>query len=105
MFKRVIILGVLSLVLIALVLLRTHTAPPVNNPSMKSNDSSEYTTVEFKISKIEGNQYYGKSNDGIEIIFSTQSIVSDDEIQVDDEVICYFEKGNLGKGLVKVKKK
>jgi len=105
MFKRVIILGVLSLVLIALVLLRTHTAAPVNNPSTKSNDSSEYTTVEYKISKIEGNQYYGKSNEGTEIIFSIQGIVSDDEIQVDDEVICYFEKGNLGKGLVKVKKK
>ncbi|WHY79969.1 hypothetical protein QNH20_12850 [Neobacillus sp. WH10] len=105
MFKRVIILGVLSLVLIALVLLKTHTAAPVNNPSKKSNDSSEYTTVEYKISKIEGNQYYGKSNDETEIIFSSQSIVSDDEIQVDDEVICYFEKGNLGKGIVKVEKK
>ncbi|EKN70915.1 hypothetical protein BABA_03599 [Neobacillus bataviensis LMG 21833] len=105
MFKRVIILGVLSLVLIALVLLRSHTAAPVYNPSTKSNDSSEYTTVEYKISKIEGNQYYGKSNDGTGIIFSTQSIVSDDEIHVDDVVICYFEKGNLGKGLVKVKKK
>ncbi|MFJ5717505.1 hypothetical protein [Neobacillus sp. NPDC093127] len=105
MFKRVIILGMLSLVLIALVLLRNHTIAPVDNPSTKSNDSSEYITVEYKISKIEGKQYYGKSNDGTGIIFSTQSIESDGDIQVGDEVICYFEKGNFGKGLVKVKKK
>ncbi|MFZ7942233.1 hypothetical protein [Neobacillus sp. 19] len=105
MFKRIIILGVLSLVLIALVLLRSHTAAPVNNPNTKSNDTSEYTTVEYKISEIKGNQYYGTSNDGTGIIFSTENIVSDKEIEVDDIVICYFEKGNLGKGLVKVKKK
>ena len=30
---------------------------------------------------------------------------SDDKIQVDDEVICYFQKDNFGKGLVKVEKK
>jgi hypothetical protein len=105
MFKRVIILGVLALVLIALVLHRTNTVAPVNNPSTKINDSTEYTTVEYKISKIEGNRYYGKSNDGTGIIFSIKNIDPDDDIQVDDEVICYFEKGNLGKGLVKVKKK
>ncbi|MFF2447508.1 hypothetical protein ACFVSW_10405 [Neobacillus sp. NPDC058068] len=72
---------------------------------MKAPFTSACTTVEYKISKIEGNRYYGKSNDGTGIIFSTKNIDSDDDIKVDDEVTCYFEKGNLGKGLVKVKKK
>ena len=61
--------------------------------------------MEYKISKINGNQYYGKGDDGTEIHFSAKSILSDDKIQVHDEVIGYFEKNNLGKGLVKVEKK
>ena len=60
--------------------------------------------MEYKISKINGNQYYGKGDDGTEIHFSAKSILSDDKIQVHDEVIGYFEKNNLGKGLVKVEK-
>ncbi|MFJ7729908.1 hypothetical protein ACIQXV_27885 [Neobacillus sp. NPDC097160] len=105
MFKRVSILVVLSLVLLALVLVRTHSPAPAYSPSPKSNDSSEYTMIKYKITKIEGNQYYGKRDDETEIIFYSKSIVSGNEIQVNDEVICYFEKGNLGKGLVKVEKK
>ena len=40
-----------------------------------------------------------------QISFFSKSILSDDKIQVHDEVIGYFEKNNLGKGLVKVEKK
>ncbi|WML39619.1 hypothetical protein RCG19_20975 [Neobacillus sp. OS1-2] len=105
MFKRIMILGVLSLVLLILILLKNHTVAPVTSPNTKNNDSVEYITEEYSISKIEGIRYYGKRNDGTEIIFSTQKIVSDEKIKVDDVVICYFEKGNLGKGLIKVKKK
>jgi hypothetical protein len=104
MFKRVIILLVLSSILIALVLVKDHTSAPVNTTTIKSNGSAEYTTVEYKISKIKGNQYYGKSDDGTDIIFSSNNIISGDKIRVHDEVICYFEKNNLGKGLVKVEK-
>ncbi|MEH7501051.1 hypothetical protein V7152_03255 [Neobacillus drentensis] len=105
MFKRVIILLVLSSILLALVLFRDHTSAPVNNTVTKSNDSTRYTMVEYKIRKIKGNQYYGKSDDGTDIIFSSKNILSGDKIQVHDVVICYFEKNNLGKGLVKVEKK
>ncbi|MEH6948999.1 hypothetical protein V7068_18400 [Bacillus sp. JJ634] len=103
MYKKAIILVMLSSILLALVLVRAHTAAPVNNT--KSNGSSEYTTVEYKITNIEGNQYYGKGDDGTEIRFSDKNILSGDKIQVHDKVICYFEKNNLGKGLVKVEKK
>ena len=95
----------LSSILLVLVLVKAHTSAPVNNTITKSNDSSEYTTVEYKISNINGNQYYGKGDDGTEIHFSAKNILSGDKIQVHDEVICYFEKNNLGKGLVKVEKK
>jgi hypothetical protein len=105
MFKKVIILVMLSSILLVLVLVRAHTAAPVNNTSTLSNDSAGYTTMEYKISNINGNQYYGKGDDGTEIHFSAKSILSDDKIQVHDEVIGYFEKNNLGKGLVKVEKK
>lgn len=105
MLKRVIILVVLSSILCALVLIKTHTTSPVNTASTKSSDSIKYTTIEYKISKINGNQYYGKSDDGTGIQFTADKIVTGDKIEVQDEIICYFEKGNLGKGLVKVEKK
>jgi len=49
MFKRAIILMMFSSILLVLVLVRAHTAAPVNNTNTKSNDSSGYTTVEYKI--------------------------------------------------------
>jgi hypothetical protein len=105
MIKRVIILLVLSSILITLVLVKDKTSTPVNNTGTISDSTSEYTTVEYQISKIKGDKYYGKSNDGTEIIFSAKNIQSGDNIQVDDVVLCYFEKNNLGKGVVKVEKK
>ena len=105
MFKKVIILVMLSTILLVLLLVRAHTAAPVYNTSTLSNDSAGYITKEYKISRINGNQYYGKGDDGTEIHFSGKSILSDDKIQVHDVVIGYFEKNNLGKGLIKVEKK
>lgn len=61
--------------------------------------------MEYKITDIKGNQYYGKSHNGTGISFSANSIRSGDQIQVNDVVICYFEKNNVGNGLVKVEKK
>ena len=105
MLKKVIILVMLSSILVVLVLVRAHTVAPVNNTSTLSNDSAGYITMEDKISHINGNQYYGKGDDGTEIHFSDKSILSDDKIQVHDVVIGYFEKNNLGKGLIKVERK
>jgi hypothetical protein len=105
MLKRVIILLVLSSILITLVLVRDETSTPVNNTGTINHSTSDYTTVEYKISKIKGDKYHGKSDDGTEIIFSAKNIQSGDNIQVDDVVLCYFEKNNLGKGVVKVEKK
>lgn len=102
MVKRIIILGILASILIVLLIVRSQTTVPVSN---QSNDSSEYKMVEYKISEIKGNLYYGKSDDGTKIVFSAESIDSVEEIQVDDVVICYFEKDNFGKGIVKVEKK
>ncbi|MCM2532221.1 hypothetical protein NDK43_07170 [Neobacillus pocheonensis] len=105
MIKRVIILVVLSSFLFALVLVKSHTAAPVTNSSTKSNGSSGYITLEYTISNINDNQYYGKGDDGTGIHFSAKNILSGEKIQVHDAVICYFDKNNLGKGLVKVEKK
>ncbi|WP_045516620.1 hypothetical protein [Neobacillus niacini] len=102
MLKRMIILGMLTAILLVLFLVKTQTTAPVSN---LSNDSSEYKTVEYKITKIKDDQYYGQSDDGTKIVFSAESIDSGDKIQVNDEVICYFEKDNIGKGLVKIEKK
>lgn len=102
MSKRIIILGVLSTLLIVLIFVKSQsTASPV---AKLRDDSSEYTTVEYKISKIKGNEYFGKSENGTEIIFSAKNIVPGDEIEVGDVVLCYFEKGNFGKGIIKVEK-
>ncbi|MDR7002136.1 hypothetical protein [Neobacillus niacini] len=105
MFKRAIILVVLSSILVALIFVKDHTANPVTNTLSKNNDSSMYITKVYKISKIKGENYYGKGADGTGIRFSYKTIVSGEKIKVDDEVICYFEKNNLGKGIVKVEKK
>ena len=51
------------------------------------------------------NQYHGKADDGTEIHFSAKKISSDHRIQVEDEIICYFEKDDLADGVVKVVKK
>jgi hypothetical protein len=102
MLKRMIILGALSIFLIVLVLIKSQNTSTVTK---LNNDSSEYIMIEYTISKIKENQYYGERDDGTEIIFSAESIVSGDNIQVNDVVICYFERDNFGKGIVKVKKK
>ncbi|MGX6443443.1 hypothetical protein ACWM35_09510 [Neobacillus sp. K501] len=105
MFKRVIILVLLSSFLVGLLFFKSHFSEPVNNLS-KTDDSSEFITHEYRITKIENNQYHGVNEEGKEIIFSAKTIsTSETTIQVDDEVICYFEKGNIGKGIVKVEKK
>jgi hypothetical protein len=85
--------------------MKTHTTSPVNHTSTKSNNSKAYTTMEYTITKISGKQYYGKADDGTGIQFSADNIVSSQKVQVNDQVICYFEKNDLGKGLVKVEKK
>lgn len=104
MFKRVIILVLLSSFLVGLLFFKSHFSAPVNNSS-KNIDSSEYITYEYKITKIEDDQYHGKNEEGKEIIFSAGSISSGETIQVEDVVICYFEKGNIANGIVKVEKK
>jgi lipopolysaccharide export system protein LptC len=102
MLKRVIVLAILLSILLMLFLVKSQTNTPVIN---QGNDSSEYKMEEYKISKIIENQYYGKSEDGTKIVFSAESIDSSVKIQVDDVVIVFFEKDNVGKGLVKVEKK
>lgn len=103
MIKRIIILA--ALVSILVVLLRVQPPSTSKPTSSNSKDSTTYSTVEYEITDIKGDEYYGKSENGHEIIFSAKTIRSGDEIQVHDFVICYFEKNNLGKGLVKVEKK
>ena len=96
MLKKVIILGILSAVLVTLLIIKSNKA---------DNDPSNFIMVEYEITEIHEDQYYGKADDGTQIRFSNKDILVDREIQVQDVVICYFEKGNIGKGLVKVEKK
>lgn len=106
MNKKVMILGVLSSVLIVLVLVRVHSvAPVINNTNTKNNGSVEYTTVEYTITNIKGKQYSAKGVDGTEIYFSAKNIPSGDKIHVHDEVLLFFEKNNIGNGVIKVEKK
>jgi lipopolysaccharide export system protein LptC len=102
MLKRVIVLAILLSILFALFLVKSQTNTPVSN---QGNDSSEYKMVEYTITEIIENQYYGKREDGTKIVFSAESFDSSVKIQVDDVVIVFFEKDNVGKGLVKVEKK
>lgn len=100
------ILGVLSSILIVLVLARVHSvAPVIKNTNTKNNDFVEYTTVEYTITSIKGRQYTAKGVDGTEINFSAKNIPSGKKIQVHDKVLIYFEKNNIGKGVIKVEKK
>jgi hypothetical protein len=96
MFKRLVILVILSSILIALVVINSHKT---------NNDSSKYTMVEYEITEIDGDYYYGEGNNGTQIQFSSEKIVSDKKVEVHDVVICFFEKDNLAKGLIKVEKK
>jgi hypothetical protein len=105
MLKKAVILVMLACILLALILVRFHTSAPANQTTIKLNNSSEYTLLEYQITNISDNQYYGKGKEGTQIVFSKEKIISDDGIQVNDVVICYFEKNNLGKGIVKVEKK
>ncbi|MBS4212929.1 MULTISPECIES: hypothetical protein [Neobacillus] len=105
MFKRLIILVILLSVLLAMVLLKNNTPSPVNNTTTESSDSSGFTTIEYEITDIKGEQYYGKGTDGTKIEFSADKIIEGERVQVHDTVICYFDKHNFGKGLVKVEKK
>lgn len=101
MIKRVIVLAILITILFVLFIVKSQTSPVIN----QSNDSSEYKIVDYKITEIIDNQYYGKSEDGTKIVFSADIIDSSVKITVDDMVTVYFEKDNVGKGLVKVEKK
>lgn len=105
MFKRIIILVALSSILLTLVVVKNQTASPVHKTNTEIEDPSWYKTVEYEITKIEGDQYYGINKEGKQIIFSAETISSGEKIQVNDKVLCYFEKDNLGKGIVKVEKK
>ena len=96
MLKKSIILVILSAVLVTLLIIKSN---------MEDNDPSNFIMIEYEITEIHKDQYYGKADDGTQIRFSNKDIPIDNEIQVHDVVICYFEKGNLGKGLVKVEKK
>lgn len=102
MFKKIIILGILLSILLVLVIIKSQTSTPVTNPV---DETSEFKMVEYKISQIKEEEYYGESDDGTKIVFSAESIDSNEVIQVGDIVVCYFEKDNVGKGLVKVQKK
>jgi len=95
MLKKVIILIVLSSILVALLFI---------NSNKESDDPSKYTMIEYEITKITAEQYYGKSEDGTEISFS-KDILSGEKIEVHDVVICYFKKDNIADGLVKVERK
>ncbi|MEC1525461.1 hypothetical protein P9D43_26025 [Neobacillus niacini] len=102
MYKKIIILGILLSILLVLLMIKSQSSSPVSN---LGNETSEYKTVEYKISQMKDEQFYGQSEDGTKIVFSAESIDSNEKIDVGDVVICYFEKDNVGKGLIKVEKK
>ncbi|WP_071459764.1 hypothetical protein [Bacillus massilinigeriensis] len=105
MVKRLIIL--LSLLGVLFLLVEYNgSKPAVGIPVEEEKDgSTKYITKEYTISKIEGTTYLGKANDGTGISFNGNVIIPGNNIEKNDKVICYFEKGNAGRGIVKVEEK
>ncbi|CAM3726559.1 hypothetical protein [Mesobacillus zeae] len=105
MLKRLIIL--ISLLAVLLLLVQFSGSKPTGGlPAERDkSDSTQYITKEYTITEIEGETYFGKAKDGTGISFNGGVIESGDAVKKDDPVICYFEKNNAGRGIVKVERK
>lgn len=91
-FKDKIIIMLLVLTSIYLILNNF----PNKQHSAVIQDDKEYKTLTYTITEIEIDGYYGKSEDGkTQIYFTSEDIRGEEQIQVDDVVLAYFEPDNL----------
>ena len=99
---RIFILILLTLFLGLLVFLKIE----LNHANKASNEiKQEYFTQEYTITDFNEAGYYGKAANGKRIFFKEKYLSSEVDLQIEDTVIIYFEKGERIDGLLKVEKK
>ncbi|NPC93131.1 hypothetical protein HOO54_13040 [Bacillus sp. WMMC1349] len=70
-----------------------------------SSEEKNYTIIQYKITKVDGTEYHGISDNGTKIIFDEKNLNQDlSDIQKGDKVKAYFSKENRIDGLIKVVK-
>ncbi|MEC3608939.1 hypothetical protein P9126_18425 [Bacillus glycinifermentans] len=78
------------------------------SPALSQTVSSEeknYTVYEYKITKIDGTEYQGISDNGTKIIFNSKNLDQKlSDIKEGDKVKAYFSNANRIDGLIRVVK-
>lgn len=70
-----------------------------------SSEEKNYTIYQYKITKIDGTEYHGVSDNGTKIIFNAKNLNQDlSDIKEGDKVKAYFSNANRIDGLIKVVK-
>ncbi|WP_195536656.1 hypothetical protein [Bacillus paralicheniformis] len=70
-----------------------------------SSEEKNYTIYQYKITKIDGTEYHGVSDNGTKIIFNAKNLNQDlSDIKEGDQVKAYFSNANRIDGLIKVVK-
>ncbi|MBD1379170.1 hypothetical protein [Metabacillus arenae] len=108
MTKLIKLLSIISLILTITACSNNQT---VSNPGSPASESQQTETPQQKelvkftytVTQINGSEYYGEASDGTGIYFTSENIQSS-EINVNDQIIAFFEPENIVDGLVKVEK-
>ncbi|ASB88641.1 hypothetical protein OZL92_04110 [Bacillus sonorensis] len=70
-----------------------------------SSEEKNYTVYQYKITKVDGTEYQGVSDNGTKIIFDAKNLDQDlSDIKEGDKVKAYFSNANRIDGLIKVVK-
>lgn len=72
---------------------------PVSNQTEK-----EYITHTYTIVDMDDSGYYGQADQGQKIYIKKENIQLNEELEKNDRIIVYFEKGSRIDGLTKVEK-
>ncbi|MBM4761901.1 hypothetical protein [Bacillus sp. B15-48] len=99
---KVFILSLLTILLGVLIYLNFsfNSSKPVSTELEK-----EYITYCYTITEIDETGYYGKADNGQRIHIKKENVNIDEDLQMNDRIIVYFEKESRKDGLVKVEKK
>lgn len=77
----------------------------VNGSKPVTNQTeTEYITYSYTIVDIDDSGYYGQADDGQRIYIKKENVQVNEDLEVNDTIIVYFEKGSRIDGLTKVEK-
>lgn len=94
-FKGKLSIFSMMLIIILSVYLATKNIPNQQQTAILQGNK-EYKTLTYIITEIEDNRYYGKSEDRkTRISFTREDLIEQEQIQVEDAVLAYFEPDNL----------